>query len=289
MRPVFIHAAALIAVCLSGGVYAQVAINADNSASNSSAMLDVKSTSRGMLAPRMTYTQIRAISSPPEGLVVYNTTIQSICWYEGSAWIAARDLDSLPCGTVVYGGKTYNGVIVGMQCWMKENLDIGLVIPGSENQTNNSVIEKYCYNNELSNCALYGGFYQWNEMMQYNATPGGRGICPLGWHVPSDGEWTILTDYLGGLAVAGGKMKETGTSHWLSPNTGATNSSGFSALPSGYRDITGGFIGLTHNAFFWSSTASGNVYTRLLGYDYEQVYRNFYQTSFGFSCRCLKD
>jgi len=137
--------------------------------------------------------------------------------------------------------------LIGTQCWFKENLNVGTMINGTHNQTNNSVIEKYCYNNLTSNCDIYGGLYQWGEMVQYlngtsntttwNPPPTGnvQGICPTGWHIPKDAEWTVLTTYLGGVSVAGGAMKETGNAHWSSPNTGATNSSGFTALGSGLR------------------------------------------------------
>ena len=124
-------------------------------------------------------------------------------------------------------GQTYNSVQIGTQCWMAENLNIGEMINGSEEMTDNGVIEKYCYDNDPANCETYGGLYQWNEMMEYTTTPGVQGICPTDWHLPSDGEWTTLTDFLGGESVAGGKMKETGTVHWRTPNIGATNESGF--------------------------------------------------------------
>jgi hypothetical protein len=89
-------------------------------------------------------------------------------------------------------GQTYTTVQIGTQCWMKQNLNIGTVIPGANNMTNNSIIEKYCYNNSTANCTTYGGLYQWNEMMQYSITPGVQGICPASWHLPTDSELTII-------------------------------------------------------------------------------------------------
>ncbi len=130
---------------------------------------------------------------------------------------------------------------------------------------NNSIIEKYCYNNSTANCDIYGGLYQWNEMMQYTTTPGAQGICPAtGWHLPTDAEWTILTTFLGGEGIAGGKMKTTGTIEagtglWYAPNTGATNESGFTALPGGYRSDNGDFDGLGYYAYFWSSTEINTI------------------------------
>ncbi len=131
-------------------------------------------------------------------------------------------------------GKKYKTVQIGSQCWMQENLDFGLMIDGTYSQTDNDTIEKYCYDNDSLNCGIYGGLYQWNEMMNYLLIPGTKGICPAGWHLPSSEEWTQLSNWLGGLSIAGGKLKETGTLHWRSPNTGATNISGFTALPGGH-------------------------------------------------------
>jgi uncharacterized protein (TIGR02145 family) len=195
--------------------------------------------------------------------------------------------------TVNYAGQTYNTVYIGNQCWFKENLNVGTMIPGANNQTNNGTIEKYCYLNNPVNCATYGGLYQWNEMMQYVTIQGAKGICPTGWHVPTDAEWTTLTTYLGGASVAGGKMKEAGTSHWLSPNTGATNSSGFTALPGGDRGYSGNFYNLTYAAFFWSSSQfefdATHAWLRDLDYNYEVVYRVNYGKPYGFSARCVQD
>ncbi|MFH1937504.1 MAG: FISUMP domain-containing protein [Bacteroidota bacterium] len=198
-----------------------------------------------------------------------------------------------PCGqmTVSYGGQTYNTVKIGTQCWFKENLNIGTRINGSQNQTNNSTIEKYCYNDQESNCDTYGGLYQWDEMMQYVTTQGAKGICPDGWHIPTDAEWTTLTTYLGGESVAGGKMKEAGYAHWASPNTGANNSSGFTALPGGTRYSSGSFYNLTLSAYFWSSSQTDATYAwgRHLSYSNEYLGRYYYNKTYGFSCRCLQD
>lgn len=188
-------------------------------------------------------------------------------------------------------GKTYTTVQIGTQCWMSQNLNIGTRIDGPSNQTNNGNIEKYCYENDESNCNVYGGLYQWNEAMQYSTTPGVQGICPAGWHLPTDAEWTTLTTFLGGESISAGKMKETGTLHWLPPNAGATNSCGFTALPGGYRYASGGFYGLTYYALIWSSSqydASGAWY-RQFYYSTEYVDRNNSNEPSGFSCRCIKD
>ena len=108
-----------------------------------------------------------------------------------------------PAGSpVYYEGEIYTTVIIGNQCWMSENLNVGTMINGVTMPTNNGVIEKLCYNNNPLNCILYGGLYRWNELMQYVTTTGTQGICPTGWHIPSDPpEWNILTNYYGDYLV----------------------------------------------------------------------------------------
>ncbi|NCA77551.1 MAG: hypothetical protein EOM90_14560 [Alphaproteobacteria bacterium] len=193
--------------------------------------------------------------------------------------------------TVEYGGQTYNTVQIGTQCWLKENLNIGTRINGSQNQANNGTMEKYCYNDLDANCDTYGGLYQWDEAMQYLTTAGVQGICPAGWHLPTDTEWAVLTTFLGGASVAGGKMKETGITHWALPNTGATNSSGFNALPGGDRNYSGTFDDLTYNAYFWSSSEYNAPYAwdRGLYYGNANADRDYDNKTDGFSGRCLKD
>ena len=216
---------------------------------------------------------------------------------------------NLPCPgipTVLYEGKTYNTVQIGTQCWLKENLNIGTRIDGNLDQTNNAVIEKYCYNNLESNCDIYGGLYQWNEMMQYVNTPGVQGICPLGWYIPTDEEWCTVTQFLdptvdcnGVLALganAGGKMKSTGTIQagtglWNTPNAGATNESGFTAIPGGYHHISYIFTEIDFNAYFWSSSEGSTDYAWywfMFNVD-SYVYRLNHHKVYGFSVRCLKD
>jgi len=187
-------------------------------------------------------------------------------------------------------GKNYNTVLIGTQCWFKENLNVGTMISGINYQANNGIIEKYCYNDTPSNCIIYGGLYQWDEMMNYNVTPGGKGICPTGWHLPTDAEWSTLTTYLGGESVAGGKMKDVG-SYWYPPNTGATNSSGFTALPAGTHNSSPAFGDLGYTTDFWSSTEndSSNAWWRHLFYDTTDVYRYYNNKSPGWSVRCLND
>ena len=96
---------------------------------------------------------------------------------------------------VEYEGQIYNTVQIGTQCWLRENLNVGTKINGNQTQTNNGIIEKYCYDDIEANCTAYGGLYQWNEMMQYVTNEGVQGICPLGWHIPTDGEWCAVTQF----------------------------------------------------------------------------------------------
>ena len=174
---------------------------------------------------------------------------------------------------------------------MAQNLNVGTKILGSVNQTNNGIIEKYCYNDDENNCNVYGGLYQWDEAMQYTTTEGVKGICPAEWHIPTDAEWTTLTTFLGGEDIAGCKLKETGTLHWFTPNSCATNSSGFTALPGGYRNLNSNFYDITANAYFWSSsqTTSLNAWGRVLYYLFVDTGRGNYPKTYGFSTRCVRD
>jgi uncharacterized protein (TIGR02145 family) len=196
-------------------------------------------------------------------------------------------------------GQSYNTVQIGDQCWMAENLNIGTMINGIEEMTDNGIIEKYCYDDNPANCEEYGGLYLWDEMMQYTTTQGVQGICPSGWHLPSDEEWTILTDFLGGQWDAGGKMKEVGTTHWNPPNTGATNQSGFTGLPGGQSYTEDNFTSLGYLGSFWSSSEHPSshalnfktnmaLYIRL-HYDNDNVSFTWGYKDSGYSGRCVLD
>jgi uncharacterized protein (TIGR02145 family) len=144
---------------------------------------------------------------------------------------------------------------------------------------------QWTYDGKESNVALYGRLYTW-----YTVTDS-RGVCPTGWHVPTDEEWITLTTYLGGEAVAGGKLKETGTNHWISPNTGATNETGFTALPGGYRQYYGTFYAIGYGGIWWSvtdSTALKALY-RYVDYNTSSTFRLDYPKHCGLSVRCVKD
>ncbi len=199
-------------------------------------------------------------------------------------------------------GKTYNTVQIGTQCWFKENLNVGVRIDRVDLQLNNGVIEKYCFDDLESNCDVYGGLYYWAETVQYlnGATDGNSwdpvptgnvtGICPTGWHIPTDPEWTALTTFLGGENVAGGKMKEAGTAHWSPPNGGATNESGFTALPAG-TTMNYGFAYLHTNTYWWSSTecSTGGAINRYTYSAWGTIYNICWSKGQGISVRCLKN
>lgn len=132
--------------------------------------------------------------------------------------------------------------------------------------------------------AVYGYLYNWYAVSHLH-------FAPNGWHVPTDDEWTILTNYLGGLDIAGGKLKETGTTHWVSPNTGATNESGFTALPGGNRNYNGTFLNIGYNGTWWSATEynATSVWNRYMNHDDSIVNRDHYYKKLGFSVRLVKD
>jgi uncharacterized protein (TIGR02145 family) len=147
-----------------------------------------------------------------------------------------------------------------------------------------------------ANYTTYGVLYNWSAAMNGAASsttnPSGiQGVCPTGWHLPSDAEWTELTDYLGGTTIAGGKLKETGTTHWASPNTGATNETGFTALPGGYRVNNGTFYDFGYNGNWWSATEynATNAWYRYMIYFDSNVNRNGNNKELGFSVRCVRD
>ena len=191
-------------------------------------------------------------------------------------------------------GNVYTTVNIDKQTWMVENLKTttyndGTTIPKVTDDDNWGNLETgaYCWydNDETSYKGTYGALYNWYTVETEK-------LCPTGWHVPSNIEWLTLTNYLGGLDVAGGKLKETGTSHWNPPNTGATNESGFTALPSGYRNLSVAFYNIKNNGSYWSSTESDDIskaYGR--GLTKSQAALSYYISNkeTGYSIRCLRD
>ena len=213
------------------------------------------------------------------------------------AGLKLRDIDS----------NLYSAVEIGTQTWMAENLKVthypnGDAIPLEIDNTawtnfgENNTDDAYCfYENNSAHGDTYGALYTYaaaigDDWARDNTA--NQGICPDGWHLPTDAEWTVLADYLGGASVAGGKMKETGTSHWVTPNTGATNESGFTGLGGGYRYFGNGVFGSSGAyGIFWTATenSSSNAWYRGLYYNDANFSLNNYPKSYGFSVRCMKN
>lgn len=379
-------------LCLS----AQIGINADGSAPDSSAGLDVKFSDKGVLIPRMTVFQRNAITNPAPGLMVFCTdcgTDGALSFYSGGTWKTfsfcsvaapvagtqvpgrtdvtwnwdpvdgalgyrwstvnnyseATDMGTLTtkadtgiacetvhtryvwaynacsvsepavltatttscwlgCGfpfTDTRDGKSYQTVLINGVCWLAQSMNIGTMIPGAKEMQNNDTLEKYCYGNNEANCSEYGALYQWAEVVQYlngatnntswNPVPTGnvRGICPSGWHVPTVNEYQALRTFAGGGLVAGGNLKETGLTHWNSPNAGAANTVGFTAIGAGMRQTL-------VNYRFEHITGINQLYTATEGqyyagyyfdirYDEATLNWGYDQKAVGRSVRCIHD
>jgi len=209
-------------------------------------------------------------------------------------------------GVTDIDGNSYTSVILGNQEWMTQNLKVikypnGTAIPHVTDNTSwanllsNNTDDAYCYYNNNANGEkdTYGALYTWATAMGDNAAssdtnPSGvQGICPNGWHLPSDAEWTELSNYLGGVAYTGGKMKEIGTTHWSSPNEGATNESGFFGLPSGARGGSSGSFANIELRASWYTATQGVEFS--IAYNNDDLLRSLTNKDIGFSVRCVKN
>jgi len=191
-------------------------------------------------------------------------------------------------------GNVYTSVTIGTQVWMVENLKttkysngdlIGTTDPATLDISAEAAPKyQWAYNGNESNVNTYGRLYTWYAVTDT------RNVCPTGWHVPTDEEWTILTTYLGGEDIAGGKLKEIGTTHWSTPNTGATNETGFTALPSGNRS-SDAYYHAGESDCLWSSTEAFQAftYTRSMYCYSSNIARYSESKQYGFSVRCLRD
>ncbi len=220
-----------------------------------------------------------------------------------------NNISTWSCGDLlVYGGQSYTTVQIGNQCWMAENLNVGTMIQGNSAQMDNNIIEKYCYGDNIAECDVYGGLYQWNEMMQYSTTEGAQGVCPTGWHLPSDNEWMTLEEELGmcsgtGAGCSGmwgwrgteqGSQLAGSESLWIdglldqSPSFGNSN---FDVRPGGFRDFAGVFHDKSSRGYLWSSSENNpnNAWYRQLYFYSTMVFRNGNSKNSGISVRCAKD
>jgi uncharacterized protein (TIGR02145 family) len=259
------------------------------------------------------------ISGTPTNTGTFNYTIPLTGGCGTASATGTITVSVCPTTTIPYNSDTYTTVGIGTQCWMAENLRTRKYNDGTEIRFDNSggsggttsqtwagTGRKYgaytIYANDSTattgNLAIYGYLYNWYAVAGI-ITDGGtptKNICPSGWHVPTDAEWTILTNNLGGESVAGGKMKSTGTTYWNTPNTGATDESGFSALPGGFRySGDGSFNDIRNGTYFWSATEYDGVrpwyrYLYTSNGRFGKSYNfNGFDKSAGASVRCLID
>lgn len=260
--------------------------------------------------------EIEALHGPEKGSLVYSSEAHTIIFYNGDSWY---EMDGTLYMEVFYCGyetlidsrdsKEYNTVKIGNQCWMAENLNIGVMVESNSAgsfQTDNAVIEKYCLNNQDSNCDIYGGLYEWKELMNYLYSEGGDGICPSGWHVPSSNEWNVLQSYLDdngyGYEGSGNDISKSlaAQTSWnvntipgnIGNNPSSNNSSSFSALGTGFRwTDNGSFQHFNSATYFWTSSSANNTFAsrRRLRYDESTVETYSSISQFGFSARCILD
>ncbi len=204
----------------------------------------------------------------------------------------------LSCGvlTDARDGQNYKTVKIGDKCWMAENLNIGIMIDGQKNQTDNDTIEKYCYNNHSENCDIYGGLYQWHEIMQYTTGEKNQGICPEDWYVPSDNDWKKME-----IALGMSENDANKENAWRGQNIGNAlkkdGYTGFNVLFAGQRTTSGDWAQIENSemefAYFYTSTEAENdflVWRRCFNASQSSIGRfNTSSKNNGFSLRCIKD
>ncbi|MCD4731412.1 MAG: hypothetical protein K8R74_12475, partial [Bacteroidales bacterium] len=235
-----------------------------------------------------------------------NNIDKDFYWFPNIGRFSQVPGDIFACGQQIIDqrdGQSYNTVLIGNQCWMAENLNVGDQIDGNMEQTDNAVIEKYCYSNNSVNCDDLGGLYQWDEVMEYQLTEGVQGICPDGWHVPTTAEYKILEGNTDSQYPVGDPewdilvwrgfdvgLNLKSTSGWLSDGNGL-DLYGFTVLSTGFRLGDGYFAKLGNESHFWTSTneTTGKSWVRRLD-GYEDRSKNIYFIKEeGRSVRCLKD
>ncbi len=224
---------------------------------------------------------------------------------QASKTVTFQFATNIPCPgtpTVTYGGQVYNTIQIFSQCWLAENLNVGTMISGSQDMSDNGILEKYCYDDSYLNCDVYGGLYQWDEMMQYTTQPGAQGICPQGWHLPSDDEWKVLagavdSQYGIGDPVWEGDWVYAGydvgfnlkADHDWDNDGEGVDLYGFSALPGG-GEMNGnsgnkGILGI----WFTSSERPPDAWGRNFSNSSNQIQRTNNYKAAAFSVRCMKN
>lgn len=191
--------------------------------------------------------------------------------------------------------NAYATVIIGNQCWLRSNLNIGVYVPSTysgETHTDvasDSVIEKYCFKNDTNYCNAFGGLYDWNEMMLYTNVPGSKGICPVGWHIPTDADWKVLETTLG---LSSTMIDSTGyRGFYQGQKLLKNNETNFDALYAGFRFMNGAFSHENYYASFWSSTLrdDSTAWYRGITSGNPQIHRESFGLERGFAVRCVKN
>jgi uncharacterized protein (TIGR02145 family) len=272
---------------------AQVGIGVSTANVNPSAQLEVSSTTKGFLPPRLTITQRDSINNPATGLIIFNITTNSLEYKSSTDWISLTTVT--PTTSALY----IPSIVIGTQEWMEENLDVvtyrdGDIIPQVTDPTAWATLTTgaWCYyNNDPVNGAKYGKLYNWYALNDP------RGLAPEGWHIPTDVEWSTLGTFLGGDAISGRKMKKIGFTLWTAYpfddyyNLRATNESGFSGLPGGSCNMDGTFTYVGYYGFYWSATEGDatSAWNRYLRYNNSILTRSNIHKNYGFSVRCVRD
>ena len=285
----------------------QVLIGDPTGVPDSSAVLELRSTSKGLLPPRMTENQIEAIVNPTPGLIVYCTDCKELQVFNDTAWTNFLGLPTQPgfqCGEMLsYESQEYTTMQFGTQCWMTQNLDVGTMINSLLNPTDNDTIEKYCYLDLPANCTTYGGLYRLSETMQYIDSEAFQGICPNGWHIPTDEEFKTLEMHLGMTQEQADAFGFRGTNEgsklatdfWVAGALVADpffDTSGFKALSTGTISNIGVSTSAGFSTYYWSSTTSGNLVNgivRNLSFNFSSIGRENLNFPFSLSVRCIED
>ncbi len=239
----------------------------------------------------------------------YNDTLQSgmLNAPATSETFTFQFATNIPCPgtpTITYEEQIYSTIQIFSQCWLKENLNVGTMIPGYKDMKDNDTIEKYCYGNNTTNCDNYGGLYIWDEMMQYNTQQGSQGICPPYWHIPTDDEWKILEGVADSLYGIGNQIwdlyglrgynagKNLKTINGWNGNGNGNDRFGFSGMPGGYHYSNGYFYYKYQHGLWWSSTEgnTSSAWNRYFSYNNQLVDRDYGNNKgFSFSVRCIRN